>query len=78
MIAQGYDSDVEVIHRQDDVYVIKWKDYSTVVFSLPEAVLFLDTVQGQGAKIPWRFMQDIAIKAISKLMENQDDNLKEE
>jgi len=76
LIAKGYDSDVTVTHKHDDTYAIRWNDQYLIIDSLPEAVLFLDTVQGQGAKIPWRFMQDIAIKAISQLMEKQDDNLK--
>jgi len=78
LIAMGNDSDVQVVEQHDGSYLVGWEFNDVEVDTLPETVLLLDTIQGQGARIPWRFMQDIAIRAISQLMEKRNDNLKAE
>lgn len=78
LIAKCNDSDVSVTHKADGTYLVEWADQWRQVATLPATVLLLDFIQGTGMKIPWRFMQDIAIQAISRMLEEENDNHQKE
>jgi len=78
LIAKCNDSDVGVTHQIDGTYLVQWNHEYRVVPTLSETVLLLDLIQGTGLRIPSRFMQDMAIQAISQMLEEANDNHQKE
>jgi hypothetical protein len=85
MLAICNDSDVGVIQNENKTLTIEWMRKNSghintqLVTDIAEAAILLDAVEASGFKVPYRFIKDLAIKAISELIEGRDDgNLKEE
>jgi hypothetical protein len=85
LLAICNDSDVGVIENENKTLTIEWMRKNSgqintrVVTDIAEAAILLDAVEASGFKVPYRFIKDLAIKAISELIEGRDDgNLKEE
>ena len=78
------DSDVGIIENEDYSITVEWMCKNTnilnkeVVKDTAEAVILLDAIEASGLKIPYRFIKDFAIKAVSELIEGRDDGNPEE
>lgn len=79
------DSDVGVIENDDLSITVEWMCKNSnilnkeVVQDIAEAVILLDAIEASGLRIPHRFIKDLAIKAVSELIEGRDNgNPKEE
>jgi hypothetical protein len=85
LLAIGLDSDVAVYEQPDGRINVEWDAEKSgdlniaEMQNMGEAVLLLDQLQGAGYKVPFRFVKELAINAISQLLEGKEnDNLKAE
>lgn len=84
MLAICNDSDVGVIQYEDKTLTIEWMRKNSghinteTVIDIAEAAVLLDAIEARGFVVPYRFIKDLAIKAVSELIEGRDnDNPKE-
>jgi hypothetical protein len=84
LLSIGIDSDVAVYEQPDGKVSVEWDaeksgDLNIVdAENMGEAVLLIDHLQAAGYKVPFRFVKELAINAISQLLEGKDNgNFKE-
>lgn len=84
LLGIGIDSDIAVYERPNGTVSVEWdaeRDGDLNIADLQnmgEAVLLIDQLQSAGYKVPFRFVKEMAINAISQLLEKQYDNHQEE
>lgn len=84
MLAICNDSDVGVIQHENKTLTIEWMRKKSghinteTVIDIAEAAVLLDAIEASGFVVPYRFIKDLAIKAVSELIEGRDNDNPEE